>query len=86
MLLDRRLRKAGVDYHALTPLDRLSAVGEGGMGALTYHPELAEEERGRDDLDWFVEQVDLVQQNMDTADLDALQGAQGGSAARGRRS
>lgn len=80
LLLDRRLRKAGVDYHALTPLDRLSAVGEGGMGALTYHPELAEEERGRDDLDWFVDQVDLVQQNMDTADLDALQGAQGGSA------
>lgn len=80
LLLDRRLRRAGIDYQALTPLDRLSAVGQGGMGALAYVPELDEDERVAGDLDWFVEQVDMVQTNMDTADIDALQGAQGGSA------
>lgn len=80
LLLDRRLRKAGIDHQALTPLDRLSAVGQGGMGALAYKPELAEEGHGNGDLDWFVEQVEMIQGNMDTADIDALQGAQGGSA------
>ncbi|TCQ98055.1 HipA N-terminal domain-containing protein [Neorhizobium sp. JUb45] len=40
-------------------LDRLSAVGTSGMGALSFA---------------------LVQHQMDAADLDTLQGAQGGSA------
>ncbi|MBB4443907.1 MULTISPECIES: type II toxin-antitoxin system HipA family toxin [Rhizobium] len=83
LLLDRRLQKAGIDYHLLTPLDRLSAVGKTGMGALAYIPELADDERKpADDIDWdwFVEQVDLVQAEMDIADIDTLQGAQGGSA------
>ncbi|MBB4239198.1 type II toxin-antitoxin system HipA family toxin [Rhizobium esperanzae] len=83
LLLDRRLQRAGIDYHLLTPLDRLSAVGRTGMGALAYLPELDDNERNpsRDvDLDWFVEQVDLVQTEMDIADIDTLQGAQGGSA------
>ncbi|RWY84698.1 type II toxin-antitoxin system HipA family toxin [Rhizobium leguminosarum] len=83
LLLDRRLQKAGIDYHLLTPLDRLSAIGKTGMGALSYIPELADDERkpATDiDWDWFVEQVDLVQAEMDIADIDTLQGAQGGSA------
>ncbi|NKL01300.1 type II toxin-antitoxin system HipA family toxin [Rhizobium leguminosarum bv. viciae] len=83
LLLDRRLQKAGIDYHLLTPLDRLSAVGKTGMGGLSYIPELADDERKpADDIDWdwFVEQVDLVQAEMDIADIDTLQGAQGGSA------
>ncbi|MDK4742707.1 type II toxin-antitoxin system HipA family toxin [Rhizobium sp. CNPSo 3464] len=83
LLLDRRLQKAGIDYHLLTPLDRLSAVGKTGMGALAYIPELSDGERrlAEDiDLDWFVDQVNLVQAEMDVADIDTLQGAQGGSA------
>ncbi|MBY5413156.1 type II toxin-antitoxin system HipA family toxin [Rhizobium leguminosarum] len=83
LLLDRRLQKAGIDYHLLTPLDRLSAVGKTGMGALSYIPELADDEKkpaGDIDWDWFIEQVDLVQTEMDIADIDTLQGAQGGSA------
>ncbi|MBY3179438.1 type II toxin-antitoxin system HipA family toxin [Rhizobium leguminosarum] len=83
LLLDRRLQKAGIDYHLLTPLDRLSAVGKAGMGGLSYIPELADDERkpaDNIDWDWFVEQVDLVQAEMDIADIDTLQGAQGGSA------
>ncbi|MGO4527287.1 type II toxin-antitoxin system HipA family toxin [Microvirga sp. 2MCAF35] len=83
LLLDRRLRKLGIDYHQLTPLDRLSAVGTTGMGALAYIPELTDGDRkvGEDiDLDWFVDQVDLIQAELDIADIDTLQGAQGGSA------
>jgi len=83
LLLDRRLQKAGIDYHLLTPLDRLSAVGKTGMGALAYVPELPDNQKRlaeHTDLDWFVEQVGLVQAEMDIADIDTLQGAQGGSA------
>ncbi|CAN7593502.1 type II toxin-antitoxin system HipA family toxin [Rhizobium sp. LjRoot258] len=83
LLLDRRLQRAGIDYHLLTPLDRLSAVGKTGMGALAYIPELPDDDKkpAEDiDLDWFVEQVDLVKAEMDTADINTLQGAQGGSA------
>lgn len=83
LLLDRRLQKAGIDYNQLTPLDRLSAVGQTGMGALAYIPQLSDDDKrpAKDiDLDWFVEQVDLVQAEMNIADIDTLQGAQGGSA------
>lgn len=82
-LLDRRLVKAGIDYRVLTPLDRLSAIGKTGMGALVYIPEFPDSERKTaypSNLDWFVEQVDLVQREMDIADIDTLQAAQGGSA------
>lgn len=83
LLLDRRLQRAGIDYHLLTPLDRLSVVGKTGMGALAYIPDLPDDHRqlAEDtDLDWFVDQVDLVQAEMDIADIDTLQCAQGGSA------
>lgn len=80
LLLDRRLEKIGVKPGALTPLDRLSAVGTTGMGALSFIPELPQEKRELNDLDWFVEQVEIVQREMDTADIDALHEAQGGSA------
>ena len=37
-LLDRILRKQGSSLDELTPLQRLSIIGNGGMGALTYQP------------------------------------------------
>lgn len=40
-LVDRKLRKIGVNPDALTPLDRLRYVGSRGMGALMYEPEIA---------------------------------------------
>jgi serine/threonine-protein kinase HipA len=82
LLLDRRLQRAGIDYTQLTPIDRLSAVGATGMGALTYVPDLPDDQKQPNDvdLDWFADQVELVQTEMDVADIDSLQGAQGGSA------
>ena len=38
-LLRKVLRKTGVDYGSLTPVQRLSLVGSSGMGALNYVPE-----------------------------------------------
>lgn len=82
LLLDRRLQRAGIDYTQLTPVDRLSVVGRIGMGALTYVPDLpnVQKQPTDADLDWFADQVELVQTEMDVADIDSLQGAQGGSA------
>lgn len=38
-LLHKTLQREGINDAALSSLDRLSIVGAGGMGALTYHPE-----------------------------------------------
>ncbi|PKR87862.1 type II toxin-antitoxin system HipA family toxin [Pleomorphomonas diazotrophica] len=80
LLLDRRLANIGAKPGDVSPIDRLSAVGGNGMGALVFVPELPNDRGGQDDLDWFVEQVDRVQGEMEIADIDALQAAQGGSA------
>jgi len=38
LLINRHLRKIGIDPHSLNPLDSLSYVGKYGMGALSYEP------------------------------------------------
>jgi serine/threonine-protein kinase HipA len=38
LLMSRALKKAGLRYEDMTPLDRLSFVGTRGMGALIYQP------------------------------------------------
>jgi serine/threonine-protein kinase HipA len=38
-LLQKLLRRKGIDYHMLSPVQRLSLVGKSGMGALCYVPE-----------------------------------------------
>lgn len=37
-IMDARLREAGIDPHRVSVLKRLALIGEGGFGALTYHP------------------------------------------------
>jgi serine/threonine-protein kinase HipA len=39
LLVDRHLRKLGINSHEVTALDRLSYIGRFGMGALSYEPE-----------------------------------------------
>ena len=43
LLLDRTLLSKGISLNQITPLDRLAYVGSGGMGALTYKPNLNSE-------------------------------------------
>ncbi len=38
LLLDRYFLKQGIHHHDITPLDRLSYIGEYGVGALSYDP------------------------------------------------
>ncbi|VGO20681.1 type II toxin-antitoxin system HipA family toxin [Pontiella sulfatireligans] len=42
-IMDRRLREAGIDPVRVSMLKRLALVGEGGLGALSYHPAESED-------------------------------------------
>ena len=44
LLMDRHLMRLGINQASLTPLDRLSYIGNYGMGALTYEPVRESEE------------------------------------------
>ena len=39
-LLHKALKREGINDADLSAIDRLSIVGSGGMGALTFHPEI----------------------------------------------
>lgn len=61
-LLDRILRKQGFSLEELTPLQRLSIIGNGGMGALTYQPVMTgfqaqAELEGEQQLDYLQEEA-----------------------------
>ncbi|GJM65010.1 toxin HipA [Persicobacter diffluens] len=43
LLLDRKLTAMGLPFQQLTPLDRLTYVGQNGPGALVYYPEMEQE-------------------------------------------
>lgn len=80
LLLDRYLRKKGIDPQSLTPLDRLCYVGSSGMGLLEYAPDWSEESK-RDDVDF-----DLIQKecndlfdSKEVQDINALYSLGGSS-------
>lgn len=73
ILLNRMLKKHGINPNEIDVLDRLAIVGNSGMGALTYRPEI--------NLDTSVEELDLdtlakeckeVLMNESSQDLDTL--------------
>lgn len=78
-LLDRRLKARNINSEDLTSLDRLSFVGNTGMGALTYEPaEVFETAKaGRLDLDVLSAEAERVQEEFGEADVDKLQDLQG---------
>jgi len=51
LLLDRQMRRYGLEPGVLSPLDRLAHVGNSGMGALTYEPDHTEIDPTDDALD-----------------------------------
>ncbi|WP_082735868.1 type II toxin-antitoxin system HipA family toxin [Polycladidibacter stylochi] len=81
LLLNKKLQNMGFDYRRFSPLERLAAVGESGMGALTYQPVLEGDEQimGRSNLDWIADEIKKIQQDIPSAELDFLQKAQGSS-------
>ncbi len=67
-LLNRMLKKQGVDDHLLTPIQRLSIVGNSGMGALSYFPEsFVGEEKTLPELDYLQQlALDVLSEKTDS--------------------
>jgi serine/threonine-protein kinase HipA len=66
LLLDRHLMTKGINYHDITPLDRLCYVGEYGIGALTYEP-IHEH--------FAIEKEQIILDDLATSSQQILQGA-----------
>ncbi len=84
LLVDRMLRKEGIDPLSVSPLTRLAIVGSSGMGALEYEPELAmaTPSATAQDLDRIAEECARVLKTDHSEDLDelfALGGSSGGA-------
>lgn len=81
-LLHKALAKEGINDFELSALDRLSLVGNGGMGALTFHPETTlQQEQEIDDFDLLQEKALEVlkeQQDQDASLLLYNSGNSGG--------
>ncbi|MDR0888448.1 MAG: type II toxin-antitoxin system HipA family toxin [Coriobacteriales bacterium] len=72
-LLDRMLRKHGVDPYSITTLQRLAIVGSTGMGALVYEPEAVINTESADlDLDELASECKHLLETNDASDLDGL--------------
>ena len=67
-LLNRMLRKQGIDDSALSPVQRLSIVGTSGMGALSYIPEsYIGKEKALPELDYLQQlALDVLSEKTDT--------------------
>ncbi|MBC7973469.1 MAG: type II toxin-antitoxin system HipA family toxin [Myxococcales bacterium] len=72
LLLDRRVVELGMSGAALTPLDRLTAVGARSMGALVYEPELVLDDPTTVKLSALAAQAELVLRDARGADLEQL--------------
>lgn len=83
LLLDRAMRAEGILPEQLSPLDRLVHVGNNGMGALVYEPDLGAEPPGDGiDLDRLAKQTaDVLEGEADDvlAELIALNGSSAGA-------
>lgn len=73
ILLNRLLKKNGLDSGKVNILDRLAIVGASGMGALTYQPEYKMEMGGsKVDLDEMARECQKILKAEHTEDLDEL--------------
>ena len=69
-LLHKLLQREGIDDFNLSALDRLSIVGSGGMGALTYHPETVIH-KGNETTDFDLLQEKALEVLKEQQDTDA---------------
>lgn len=66
LLLDRHFLKQGIKYSEITPLDRLSYIGEYGTGAISYEPVI-------DDIP-TQEQDKIILDDLSSASMEILKG------------
>jgi serine/threonine-protein kinase HipA len=83
LLVDRMLMQQGFDPQTVQPLTRLAIVGNSGMGALTYEPQIEwEQERQHLDLDTLADECAKILKTEYSDNLDelfALGGSSGGA-------
>ena len=84
LLIDRALLSRKINLERITPLHRLSLVGDGGMGALTYHPSDDQVTEQLEDirLDLIADETKKVLSGEGTAyieELISLAGSSGGA-------
>ena len=84
LLVDRLMRKNGLNPQTIGNLERLSIVGSSGMGALTYRPVIAMENKsGKLSLDEIAQECERVLNTESNDNLDYLF-AKGGSSGGAR--
>ena len=83
LLVDRLMRKNGLDPHAIGSLERLAIVGASGMGALTYRPVIAmgkmHDEMTLDEIAGECERILNTESNDNLDYLFAMGGSSGGA-------
>ena len=83
LLVDRMLRREGENPDETTPLQRLSIVGDSGMGALEYKPMYERKASASiSDLDYLASECTKILSSHNSDDLDelfALGGSSGGA-------
>ena len=74
LLLDRTLAAKGIDIYQLTPLDRLTYIGNNGMGALCYHPnfDLHEDKNYQFELDQVAQEMQTILKGDESEIIDEL--------------
>ncbi len=73
LLVDRMLRKQGMDPDSVDSLNRLAIVGTSGMGALTYRPEYPlGDEFSSSSLDALAHECGQILQSKESSSLDEL--------------
>lgn len=76
LLLDRQVRSHGISPEQLTSLDRLSHVGQHGMGALCYEPDIGSSHSGETSLNLDTlaqETVQVMEGNAEEVFTDLLE-------------
>lgn len=83
LLVKRYLAKQGINYDRLSPLTKLSLIGENGLGGLNYEPsQFAGGSADLPDFDTLAREVDKILNDENADDLDAvyrLGGSSGGA-------
>ncbi len=73
LLMARMLQKQGIDYQSLSPLTKLTLVGNNGLGGLVYEPSQADKQEYGLELDSLAKQADELLSDGDiSADFDKL--------------
>ena len=73
LLVDRLMKKNGVDPYSVGNLERLAIVGQSGMGALTYRPVIElKKDGGSKTLDEIASECEKILKTNDQGDLDYL--------------